>query len=98
MLSKREREYLQNPKTFNSNYARRLKFSIRRKLSRLNEDLKLIAEKHPEMLQNLITSTDKIVTKFCNAKDAFTENLGNLCVEGRGWDSNPGIRLHRPEG
>lgn len=66
MLSRHEREYLMNPGAFNSNYARKLRFSIRRKLSRLAKDLKLIAEKHPEMLQNLVTVSQQCVTEFGN--------------------------------
>ena len=67
MLSKREREYLLNPRAFNRNYVRKLRFTIKRKLSKLNEDLRLIAKTHPEMLQELVTSNLQAVTKFSNA-------------------------------
>ena len=75
MLSRREREYLLNPKAFNRNYVRKLRFSIRRKLSKLNEDLKLIAKTHPEMLQELVTFTSPTVTKFSNAEKRVWGNL-----------------------
>ena len=92
MLSKREREFLESPEKFPRNYARRLRFTIRRKIKALSEELELITRVRPELLREIITYEPGVTF----SRNTVMEK--NFEMEGRGWDSNPGIRLHRPEG
>ena len=92
MLSKREREFLESPEKFSKNYVRRLRFTIRRKLRALSEELEFIMKTRPELLREIITH--ELGVTF--SRNTVMEK--NFEMEGRGWDSNPGIRLHRPEG
>ena len=56
MLSQREREYLRNPGRFSREYARFLRYSIRRKVARLVEDIRLLQghREFRELLKGLL--------------------------------------------
>ncbi|MEM1990245.1 MAG: hypothetical protein QW782_06390 [Candidatus Bathyarchaeia archaeon] len=55
MLSRREREFLMNPENFTGSYARWLRYSIKRKMRKIIQDLELISQKWPQALENLQT-------------------------------------------
>ena len=55
MLSRREREFLTNPEKFTGNYARWLRYSIKRKMRKIIQGLELISQKWSQALENLQT-------------------------------------------
>ncbi|MCD6325618.1 hypothetical protein J7L97_04945, partial [Candidatus Bathyarchaeota archaeon] len=55
MLSRREREFLQNPEKFTGSYARWLRYSIKRKIRKTMKDLELISRTWPQALENSLT-------------------------------------------
>lgn len=57
MLSKREQEFLQNPEKFSRNYARWLRYNIKRKIRKTIQDLELISWTWPQALENFPTLT-----------------------------------------
>ncbi len=83
---------MESPEKFSKNYARRLRFTIRWKLRALNEELEFIMKTRPELLREIVAH--ELDVTFL--RNTVIENFSR--IEGRGWDSNPGCRLHRPEG
>ena len=52
ILTRRLREYLENPEAFSPSYRRYLKHALKRRIIKALEELSLIAEKDPELLKH----------------------------------------------
>ena len=64
MLSRREREFLQNPEKFTGSYARWLRYSIKRKIRKTLKDLELISRTWPQALEKSLTPKDPLLGKY----------------------------------
>ena len=75
MLSRREREFLHNPEKFSGNYARWLRYSIRRKIRKTMQDLELISRTWPQALENFPTLAVN-VREIPNAEKLISREKG----------------------
>ena len=95
MLSKAEIEFLKNPEKFDTDYRYVLRHRVKVKSAQMCE--------HAIMLQGVglnLTENCKNLTNFCNVQSELKlsfkhEKVGKCWCSGR--DSDPGLRLERPE-